>query len=135
MTYTGATIPQQQSPFQNRLRGSYGGFFSFNGHIDTPANQDYTLVLFLPIKVFIQFVVVKTSAGTLTAAYKIGPTVASLTAITGLSAIAVTSTLAEVDFTATDGTNVGVVGQVIVLTVSTIAGAANFDWSLVYLRQ
>ena len=138
MTATGATIPQGQSPYQAHLRGKYDGYFGLNGHIDTPANQDYIIALFLPVKVIFQFGVFKLSAGTLTANVQIGliaTTTFAGASITGLSAIAVTTTKAETDYTSTDGTNVGVIGQVVQITVTAIAAAANLDFSLVFLRQ
>lgn len=136
MAYTLATIPQAQALYQNRGRGSYAGFYALNGHIDTPSNQDYNIALCLPIKCIFQFVVTKLSAGTLTANFKItAANYGAASSITGLSAIAVTNAFTETDYTANDGTNVGIIGTSVLITVSAVAGAANFDWSLVFLRQ
>ncbi len=132
---TAQNIPTQITAQEAALRGIASGLFMMNGHVDVPAAQDYIFALFLPCRAIVQFGVFIASAGTLTAAFKIGATPSTGVAITGFGAVAVTTANQIVNFTANDGTNVGAVGSTILVTVSAPAGATNFDWTLAYYRQ
>lgn len=128
-------IDQRLSAFQRNARKNYQGLYSWDFHFDVPLAQDYVIALFLPCKIAIQFVTNILSAGTLTLNFKIGATVSTGVSITGLSAISATNALLTTNFTATDGTNIGTIGQVIILTASAPAAAADLDFSLVYYRE
>ncbi len=128
-------IDQRLSAFQRNARKNYQGLYAWDFHFDVPLAQDYIIALFLPAKIAIQFVTTVLSAGTLTLDFKIGATPSTGVVITGLSAIAATNAVLSTNFTATDGSNIGTIGQVVLVTASAPAGAADLDFSLVYYRE
>lgn len=94
--------------------------------VEVPTNKSYTIMAAAKVNGTVNNFTVKTSAGTCTLAIaKNG------TNITGLGAIAVTSTVQTVNATAL---NTFVVGDKLTMTVSANAAAANLEFSLKYTQ-
>lgn len=97
------------------------------GYVQTPANGTFTLISKSGVAVTITDIKgVKTSAGTLTLTVSIGGV-----AVTGLSAIAVTTTAQDIPATAL---NALAVGGRLTLTVASVAGAADLEFTLLGVR-
>lgn len=100
--------------------------WQINGHIENPTAKSYTITLYAEFAFTIDRIRIVTSGGTCTALVAIdGVTV------TGLGAIAVTSTPQHVTASAL---NAVAIGQKITLTLSSITNAADLQFSLKYTR-
>lgn len=97
-----------------------------SGQIEAPVNKTYTLDLYSIDARTIQSLAIKTSSGTCTAAIKIDGT-----AVTGISAVSVTST--ETVATAT-ALNTVAIGQTITLDISSVSNPLDLVFTLKYTR-
>lgn len=95
---------------------------SFHGFFEGPSNKDYILILHANVAGTINSLVHKTVSGTLTAAIKINGV-----AVTGLSAVSVTSSKTTTNATAA---NTFAIGDTITLTVSSGSSPLDFQLSL-----
>lgn len=95
---------------------------SFHGIHEAPTNKTYTLVLYSNKAGTITALKAITVSGTLTVAVKINGT-----PVTGLSAVAVSSVLASA---AASAANTFIIGDVISITVSSVASPVDFSWSI-----
>lgn len=100
-----------------------------SGTIAVPANQDYVIFLFCPFDCNISGLETQTTAGTLTVALKV-----ATVAVAGISAVAVSNVLTRTNPTANSTTTQVPAGSLINLTVSAVAGAANFSYVVFYTR-
>lgn len=104
-----------------------GDVTAASGYIQTPANGTLTLVAKAGLSQTLTDIKgVKTSAGTLTLTVLIGGV-----AVTGLSAVAVTTTAQDIAATAL---NALAVGGRLTLTVAAVTGATDLEFTLVGVR-
>lgn len=98
------------------------GRIQCTGEVRYPENMDYRIVTNTRWPFTVVSATLETDAGTLTAAIKINST-----AVTSLSAIAVTSTESQTTATAAKD---AVIGDNIVLTVSSVSGVTSLRYNL-----
>jgi hypothetical protein len=105
------------------------GTDGISGEIAAPANGSYTVFVKAPFACTITGLSSKTSAGTLTCAVTV-----NAVAVDGLTAVAVTTASVQTPTTQFTTTAQVAAGDIIALTVSAVAGAANFAYVVDYRR-
>lgn len=98
------------------------------GELTAPGNRTYTIELSAPYTFSITSLVTQTTAGTATLAVQINGT-----NVTGMSAVAVSTTLTTSPFTGTTSGNVPLNGKV-TLVVSNVAGTSELSFAVRYTR-
>lgn len=100
-----------------------------SGTVAVPANQDYVIFLTCPFPCNVTGLETQLTAGTLTANLKVGGV-----SVAGMSAIAVTTALLRTNPTVGSTTVQVQQSQLLSITVTAVAGAANFSYVFFYTR-
>lgn len=99
-----------------------------SGELTAPGNRTYTIELSAPFAYSITSLVTQTTSGTATLAVQVNGT-----NVTGMSAVAVSTTLTTSPFTGSTSGNVAVNGKV-TLVISNVAGTSELAFSVRYTR-